>query len=80
MKTVIALVEYLTSEEAGQSLSSRFAWPVGYIITGKSAAKVNGGTNGHANGNGSLKKTLEGSASGFTVNSMMVRRLYRIGI
>jgi len=53
----IALVEYLTSEEAGQALGSRFAWPVGYIITGKSAAKANGGTNGHANGNGSVKKT-----------------------
>ncbi|TVY41881.1 Alkaline ceramidase [Lachnellula occidentalis] len=46
----IALVEYLTSAEAGQSLSARFAWPVGYIVTGKSGAKANG--NGHANGNG----------------------------
>jgi hypothetical protein len=26
-------VEYLTSEEAGQPLGSRFAWPVGYIIS-----------------------------------------------
>jgi hypothetical protein len=29
---VIALVEYLTSEEAGQPLGSRFAWPVGYMV------------------------------------------------
>jgi hypothetical protein len=29
---VIALVEYLTSEEVGQPLGSRFAWPLGYIL------------------------------------------------
>ncbi|KAL2071737.1 hypothetical protein VTL71DRAFT_12972 [Oculimacula yallundae] len=28
----IALVEYLTSEEAGQSLGGRFAWPVNHIV------------------------------------------------
>ena len=60
---VIALVEYLTSEEAGQPLGSRFAWPVGYIITGHgstSLPKVNGGlksSNGNAvNGNGNVKQ------------------------
>ncbi|EPE27582.1 hypothetical protein GLAREA_04373 [Glarea lozoyensis ATCC 20868] len=40
----IALVEYLTSEEAGQPLGSRFAWPVGYLISssGKSSSsKIN---------------------------------------
>ncbi|RDL37648.1 Uncharacterized protein BP5553_05081 [Venustampulla echinocandica] len=29
----MALVEYLTSEEAGQPLGSRFAWPAGYFIS-----------------------------------------------
>lgn len=29
----IALVEYLTSEEAGESLYGRFAWPVAFILT-----------------------------------------------
>lgn len=29
----IALVEYLTSEEAGDSLQSRFAWPVSLLLT-----------------------------------------------
>jgi dihydroceramidase len=41
---VIALVEYLTSEEAGQPLGSRFAWPVGHLIAscGKSSSsKIN---------------------------------------
>jgi len=50
---VIALVEYLTSEEAGQPLGSRFAWPVGLIVNGHAGKKVNGGAklNGHGNGN-----------------------------
>lgn len=36
--TFIALVEYLTSIEAGSSLGSRFAWPVGKIVN-KSAGE-----------------------------------------
>ena len=31
--TDIALVEYLTSDDAGKPLSGRFAWPVGLIVT-----------------------------------------------
>ena len=48
----IALVEYLTSEEAGQPLGKRFAWPVNSIVNGSAGRKVgvNGMANGHANG------------------------------
>jgi len=57
MLLVIALVEYLTSEEAGQPLGNSFAWPVGSIVNchaGK-AEKLNGSNgsvkaNGHGNG------------------------------
>jgi hypothetical protein len=31
--TDIALVEYLTSDDAGKPLNGRFAWPVGLIVT-----------------------------------------------
>ena len=66
---VIALVEYLTSEEAGQPLGRRFAWPVNMIVNGQAggkAALANGksSSNGHvngtakANGNGNAKKEL----------------------
>lgn len=37
-RTVIALVEYLTSEEAGQELGKSFAWPVGLILAGRKNA------------------------------------------
>jgi len=39
---VIALVEYLTSEEAGQPLGKSFAWPVGQIVNCSAGAKANG--------------------------------------
>jgi hypothetical protein len=29
---VIALVEYLTSDEAGKPLGDRFAWPIGWVV------------------------------------------------
>ncbi|TVY29219.1 Alkaline ceramidase [Lachnellula hyalina] len=58
----IALVEYLTSEEAGQSLSARFAWPVGYIITGKSGS----GARGDGNANGNAKANGNGKGNGAT--------------
>jgi dihydroceramidase len=64
----IALVEYLTSDEAGQPLGGRFAWPVGLIVdcgagmkdtTGEHEALLSGAEiaepiNGHAldGGNG----------------------------
>lgn len=55
----IALVEYLTSEEAGQEIGPSFAFPVGILIEGKLAknAAANGHANGHTNGhtNGSAK-------------------------
>ncbi|ESZ98467.1 hypothetical protein SBOR_1129 [Sclerotinia borealis F-4128] len=55
----IALVEYLTSEEAGQALGSSFAWPVGLILVpdfGNGVAKKRGSdgcgaVNGNGNGN-----------------------------
>ncbi|KAM0129413.1 hypothetical protein ACHAPC_000825 [Botrytis cinerea] len=34
----IALVEYLTSEEAGQELGKSFAWPVGLILASRKSA------------------------------------------
>lgn len=37
---VIALVEYLTSDEAGLPLKGRFAWPVGLIVTGDAGPNV----------------------------------------
>lgn len=50
----IALVEYLTSGEAGQPLGRSFAWPVGKIVNCSAGAeKVNGFV--HANGNGKVK-------------------------
>jgi dihydroceramidase len=67
-------VEYLTSEEAGQPLGGRFAWPVGLLVNEKAGmkgsngvAKMNGkgysngkamNGNGVANGNGNVKKDL----------------------
>ncbi|KAG4033793.1 hypothetical protein MFRU_004g02960 [Monilinia fructicola] len=36
----IALVEYLTSEEAGQALGQSFAWPVGLILWGGRAGRT----------------------------------------
>ncbi|RFU32316.1 hypothetical protein B7463_g4041, partial [Scytalidium lignicola] len=33
---LIAVVEYVTSEEVGQPLGSNFAWPVGWIISDSS--------------------------------------------
>ncbi|KAF7898583.1 hypothetical protein EAF00_005029 [Botryotinia globosa] len=37
----IALVEYLTAEEAGQELGKSFAWPVGLILAGRRKAAKN---------------------------------------
>lgn len=68
--TVIALVEYLTSEEAGQPLGSRFAWPVGYIITGRGStmtAHESDSLVGKGNGNGYLA-TANGSGSSSLAN------------
>lgn len=36
---VIALVEYLTSEEAGEPLAGRFAWPVDIFLRKKQRSK-----------------------------------------
>jgi hypothetical protein len=51
---VIALVEYLTSEEAGQPLGKSFAWPVGKIVNCSAGAEKTSGF-AHANGNGAAK-------------------------
>lgn len=37
--TVIALVEYLTSEEAGEPLAGRFAWPVDMFLRKRPRSK-----------------------------------------
>lgn len=72
----IALVEYLTSEEAGQSLGSRFAWPVSFFITGHGPSipkhadswKPNGNGNGNGmsklNGNGCSKRMSRVNGNG----------------
>lgn len=54
VKPVIALVEYLTSEEAGQPLGKSFAWPVGKIVNCSAGAKKTTGF-AHANGNSQVK-------------------------
>jgi hypothetical protein len=73
IQTVIALVEYLTSDEAGQALGNRFAWPVGMIVEANVEEKtknMNGNSNGHANGsakmngNGNVKMNGNGNANG----------------
>ena len=76
----IALVEYLTSEDAGQPLGRRFAWPVGAIVNCHAGAekekanrlpKVNGSASGKASGNanGMVKmngnRCANGSANGY---------------
>ncbi|PBP19980.1 hypothetical protein BUE80_DR009213 [Diplocarpon rosae] len=45
---VIALVEYLTSEDAGQPLGSRFAWPVNVLVNCQAGSKQQ--TNVETNG------------------------------
>ncbi|CAG8949846.1 hypothetical protein HYFRA_00004173 [Hymenoscyphus fraxineus] len=58
---VIALVEYLTSEEAGQPLGTRFAWPVGYIITGRGSETKDSGNESleHVNGSDNSIENLK---------------------
>jgi dihydroceramidase len=78
LRIVIALVEYLTSEEAGQPLGKNFAWPVGKLVNCSAGipAVINGaalnGTvkangNGHANGytNGAAKTNGSATTNGF---------------
>ncbi|TVY31659.1 Alkaline ceramidase [Lachnellula subtilissima] len=60
----IALVEYLTSEEAGQSLSARFAWPVAYIVTGKSGSGSGAGVKGDGDGEGNGLAKANGNGNG----------------
>jgi dihydroceramidase len=58
----IALVEYLTSEDAGKPLGGRFAFPAAWIVDGE-AGKAEG--NGHAYSNGKAKaNVLNGNANG----------------
>ena len=57
----IALVEYLTSEEAGQPLRNRFAWPVGGIL-GLTGTNTQAKSNGVAS-NGFVKMNGNGKAS-----------------
>jgi hypothetical protein len=67
IKTVIALVEYLTSDEAGQALGNRFAWPVGMIVKAnveKKTKTMNGNSNGHANGYANGHAKMNGNGNG----------------
>ena len=66
--TVIALVEYLTSEEAGRPLGKNFAWPVANIVNCSAdlspiIKSVALGEEAKANGNG---YSLNGDANGHT--------------
>ncbi|KAE9378362.1 alkaline phytoceramidase [Stipitochalara longipes BDJ] len=63
----IALVEYLTSEDAGKPLGGRFAFPVGLLVDGEAGKeKVEANGNGHANGhaNGVVKTNGAAKANG----------------
>lgn len=53
----IALVEYLTGDDAGVELGKGFAWPVGWVIGVAGVDKEKVG-NGHANGNVNRKATM----------------------
>ncbi|KAJ5041302.1 uncharacterized protein L3040_005848 [Drepanopeziza brunnea f. sp. 'multigermtubi'] len=52
----IALVEYLTSEKAGQALGSRFAWPVNLIVNGQAGSKASSQDDGATTTSSSTKK------------------------
>lgn len=60
--SVMALVEYLTSERAGQPLGDEFAWPLGKVVKSSAgkAEKINGHVNGYVNGHGN------GNANGYS--------------
>lgn len=64
----IALVEYLTSEDAGKPLGGRFALPVAWIVDGRAGEKEGNGsvyTNGNAKANGFVKANgVNGTANG----------------
>jgi dihydroceramidase len=63
IKIVIALVEYLTSDEAGQPLGNRFAWPVGMIVKANVEKTLNGHSNGHANGHAKMNGNGNGTTN-----------------
>jgi dihydroceramidase len=60
--SVMALVEYLTSERAGQPLGDGFAWPLGMVVKSSAgkAEKINDHVDGHVNGHGN------GHANGYS--------------
>jgi dihydroceramidase len=62
-RVVIALVEYLTSEEAGEPLGKSFAWPVGQIVNCHAGVKTNGDTL-KVNGNGAIYTAGNGNGNG----------------
>jgi dihydroceramidase len=55
--TDIALVEYLTSDDAGKPLSGRFAWPVGLIVISKAVS------GSYQNGSAVKAKEMNGKIS-----------------
>ncbi|KAG0652352.1 Alkaline ceramidase YDC1 [Hyphodiscus hymeniophilus] len=70
----IALVEYLTSEEAGQPLGNNFAWPVAKIVNCSAGSKpatngaaVNNAVKEHGNGH-VVNGHLNGCANGVKAN------------
>lgn len=63
----IALVEYLTSEEAGRPLGKGFAWPVGRIVSCEVGAGGRGkdGSGGYVDVNGDAKVNGNGKSKSF---------------
>ena len=68
----MALVEYLTSEEAGEPLGDNLAWPLCKIVDSSAEkaeefdADSNGYTNGHANRHANGKSSNSVTSNGKT--------------
>ena len=60
----IALVEYLTSEEAGEPLGKSFAWPVGAVVNCSAGTTTTATTNGEAKANGHGHGKINGNGIG----------------
>jgi dihydroceramidase len=63
----IALVEYLTSEDAGKPLGGRFAFPVAWLVDGE-AGREKVEANGFAKANGAVKVNRSNGKANGNVN------------
>lgn len=64
----IALVEYLTSEDAGKPLGGRFAFPAAWIVDGEAGKAEGSGqaySNGMAKANGLNGNAMANGSNGF---------------